>query len=224
MFTRFRETGRRLQVSLVETHRVDGRIRHSHVAGLGSVAVPASAADRWEFWTKLTFRLETLANRVTGETKAAIVAAVHARIRMLTPEEQKSVQVDYAKEDLRQWEMLHGLNADRLDGHKALAAKAARDIAAAEEGAEIGAGVVKAAQAKPAKVEAGELAAVAKPMDAEALFKSLGITRSKVRHMRTMAAIGEDAIPEIIDAGIKASDRAIRAAARAILARRGRTD
>jgi hypothetical protein len=48
MFTRFRQAGHRLQVSLVETRRADGRVRHEHVASLGSIRDPANdrrAAD-----------------------------------------------------------------------------------------------------------------------------------------------------------------------------------
>lgn len=81
MFTRFRETGRRLQVSLIETHRLEGRVRHTHVASLGSIAVAMSPADRATFWTKLHQRLAELSNRVIGETHAAILGAVHARMR-----------------------------------------------------------------------------------------------------------------------------------------------
>jgi hypothetical protein len=38
MFVRFRQTPRRLQASLVETRRSNGKVRHEHIASLGSVA------------------------------------------------------------------------------------------------------------------------------------------------------------------------------------------
>lgn len=40
MFVRFRSSSRRLQVSLVETRRIDGKVRHEHVASFGSVIEP----------------------------------------------------------------------------------------------------------------------------------------------------------------------------------------
>jgi hypothetical protein len=40
MLVRFRETAAGLQGSLVETRRIDGKVRYEHVASLGSV--PAS--------------------------------------------------------------------------------------------------------------------------------------------------------------------------------------
>jgi hypothetical protein len=58
----FREAGRRLQVSLVETRRHGGKVRHEHVAMLGSVALPAAVADRLAFWEGLHQRLSRLSN------------------------------------------------------------------------------------------------------------------------------------------------------------------
>jgi hypothetical protein len=60
MFVHFRETARRLQASLVATRRIDGRVRHEHVAGLGSVPGSPSPADRIAFSTKLHQRLDGL--------------------------------------------------------------------------------------------------------------------------------------------------------------------
>ena len=52
MFVRFRQTSRRLQVSLVETRRVDGRVRHEHIASLGAILHRLEIADRMEFWQR----------------------------------------------------------------------------------------------------------------------------------------------------------------------------
>jgi hypothetical protein len=46
MFTRFRQTRHRLQVSLVETRRLNGKVRHEHVASLGSIETPPSVPER----------------------------------------------------------------------------------------------------------------------------------------------------------------------------------
>src|SRR5215510_1726404 len=57
MFARFRRTRHRLQVSLVETRRVGGKVRHEHVAGLGSIETPPSVDARLAFWVRLHQRL-----------------------------------------------------------------------------------------------------------------------------------------------------------------------
>jgi hypothetical protein len=221
MFTRFREVGRRLQVSLVETHRVDGCIQHSHVAGLGSISVPASPADRIAFWTRLHQRLAMLANRMNSEAQGAILAAVHTRIPMPTPDEQRAVQLENAKADVRFWESLHGMHADRAEGNKGVTAALARNIAADEGGAVAAAAELKAATERVVKAGSGEdVPAIGRPMTGKHLMKAFGVTPAEARHYRRLAEIGEAAMPEVVEAGIKGPRRAERAAVRAILARR----
>ena len=91
MFVRFRQTARRLQASLTETRRQGGKVRHEHVAGLGSVPLSPSAADRVAFWIRLHQRLNTLSNRIDASQHGAVLTAVHARIPMPTEEEQEEV-------------------------------------------------------------------------------------------------------------------------------------
>ena len=63
MFVRFRQTPYGLQVSLIQTRREGGKVRHEHIAGLGAITIPASAADRIDFWRSLHARLSALSNR-----------------------------------------------------------------------------------------------------------------------------------------------------------------
>jgi hypothetical protein len=70
-------TARRLQVSVVETRWSGGKVRHEHVASLGSVPHE---------------RLARLANRIDAAAQAKILAAVHARVPMVTVDEQRALQ------------------------------------------------------------------------------------------------------------------------------------
>jgi hypothetical protein len=45
MFVRFRQSAQRQQPSIVETRRVAGKVRHEHVASLGSIRPTPSIAD-----------------------------------------------------------------------------------------------------------------------------------------------------------------------------------
>jgi hypothetical protein len=63
MFVRFRQTPRRLQLSLAETRRADGKVRHEHIAGLGAISRDPTVSEKAEFWKRLFERLERLANR-----------------------------------------------------------------------------------------------------------------------------------------------------------------
>ena len=53
MYVHFRETPYGLAMSLVESRREKGKVRHEHVASLGSIETPLSVAARIEFWRGL---------------------------------------------------------------------------------------------------------------------------------------------------------------------------
>jgi hypothetical protein len=103
MLVHFRETPYGLAMSLVETGRESGRVRHQHVANLGSVETPLSVAARVEFWRGLHERLDQLSNRLDAETRGKVIGAVHSRIPMVTPDEQRALQLEQAKGNAGQW-------------------------------------------------------------------------------------------------------------------------
>jgi hypothetical protein len=86
MFVRFRHQGRRLQPSLMQTRRVDGKVRSEHIASLGSVDADLSLRERLAFWAKLPGRLDRLGNRVAAAEHGKIYGVLHARIPMVTPD------------------------------------------------------------------------------------------------------------------------------------------
>ena len=120
MFARFRQSGRRLQVSLVETRRLDAKVRHEHVASLGSIAVPPSVADRVAFWNRLHQRLARLSNRIDAETQGKILGAVHGRIAMPMIDEIRALQLENAEADERFWSTLQDMHESTAAEHVAL--------------------------------------------------------------------------------------------------------
>src|SRR5262249_32521388 len=118
MFVRFRESDHRLQVSVVETHRADGKVRHEHIASLGSLEVPPSVRERLVCWGKLSDRLARLGNRVNAADQAKIYGAIHARVPMVTPDEQRAVQLENAEADEKFWCGIHNMHADIVEEHK----------------------------------------------------------------------------------------------------------
>ena len=82
---------------MVETRRENGRVRHEHVASLGSIEMLPSVAARIEFWRGLHERLAQLSNRLDAETRGKVMGAVHARVPMVTPDEQRALQLENAK-------------------------------------------------------------------------------------------------------------------------------
>jgi hypothetical protein len=134
MFPRFRQTDYRLQVSLVETHRIDGKVRHEHVASFGSVEWPPSVEDRIAFWQRLHERLAKLSNRVGAAAQAKILGDIHARIPMVTLDEQRALQLERAKADEQFWATMHDMHAGNVEGHKALATTVQRAITQGQGG------------------------------------------------------------------------------------------
>jgi hypothetical protein len=196
MFVRFRETPRRLQASLSETRREGGKVRHEHVASLGSAPLSPSPADRIAFWTKLHQRLDALGNRVDAAGRGAILTAIHARIPMPTMDDQQAEQLKRAREDARFWETLAEMGAGDVAGHKELVESARRMIAEREPFARDMAAKAEAAKTRLAGVESGEnVAGIPAPLTREDLLKISGMTEAEARHcMRVagIAAAGED--------------------------------
>jgi hypothetical protein len=87
----------RLEVSIVETRRADGKVRHEHVASLGSIADDTVAA-RELFWRECEARLARLANRL-GPDLDRLRQAVAARVPPPT-------DADRASLDAWEWDRL----------------------------------------------------------------------------------------------------------------------
>jgi hypothetical protein len=141
LFVRFRHSRRRLQASLVETRRADGKICQEHIASLGSIEMPLTVVDRLAFWQRLHERLAKLSNRVDAAMQTKILGEIHARIPMVTLDEQRALQLENAEADEEFWSSMRDANQEFADGHKRLVAVAERKIAelqsaAADAGAE----------------------------------------------------------------------------------------
>jgi hypothetical protein len=93
MLVRFRQTAAGLQCSLVETRRIDGKVRYEHVASLGSVPASPSVGDRLAFWRRVYEQLAELADRIDAETQGQIISSVHSRVPIVTPNEQRALRV-----------------------------------------------------------------------------------------------------------------------------------
>ena len=174
MFVRFRQTDHRLQASLVGTRRDGGHVRHAHLANLGSIPLALSVADRVAFWAHLHERLARLDNRLEPAARFAILAAVRARIPMVTPEEQHAEQLAEqlarAEANARFWETMDGLNDDLIQEGAVLRAAAA-------------------SRAWLARAQAREIVAAPKPMSAKELRKAFGIAQGDARQWLRLSLI-----------------------------------
>lgn len=222
MFVRFRSGGQRLHVSLVETHRVDGKVRQIHVGALGSVPLTLTTTDRMTFWAKLHQRLARLSNRIATEDHYAILAAAQTRIPMPTPDERQAAQVEAATTDARFWETIEGWHRDDAASSRAMIAGVEAKIAAGEAQAKVAETKAKAAKERQAQAEAGEDTGLpGRSMTRAEIAEMIGWTAADFRHADRLIAI-EAAAPgrSEVTAELMRRDRSReRAASRAVLKR-----
>jgi hypothetical protein len=156
MFVRFRQGRQRLQVSLIETRRVGGKVRQERVASFGAVGVPPSVGDRVAFWHALHQKLPNLSNWLDAAAREKILGAVHARIPMVPPDELRSLQQENFEADERFWDQLRGWHESTIADHKDLLTVAEHSIALAEAQAKEAAAKVEAVKGRLARLKAGE--------------------------------------------------------------------
>ncbi len=223
MFVRFRATRERLQVSLIETRRANGTVRHEHIASFGSIVMPPSIADRIQFWNRLHQRLAKLSNRVDAERQGKVFTAVHARIPMPTIDEQRALQLDNAKADAGFWTVIRDAHGEIAQGHKGLIASAERIIAKSEAEAAKADAEAKASQERIERIERGEEVSggLGRPMtyeEMEARLLALGLTKQDIRDCEETHEISEAGLFDVLLAEMhKRREVAEKAAKRHVL-------
>jgi hypothetical protein len=90
----------RLEVSIVETRRENGKVRQHHVASLGSYDLNGGLRQRNDFWADCEDRLGRLANRI-GPDIDRLRQAIAARIPPLTDDDRTAM-------DTAAWDQLEG--------------------------------------------------------------------------------------------------------------------
>jgi hypothetical protein len=222
MFARFRQTERRLQVSLVETRRIDGKVRHEHVASFGSVEVPPSVEDRITFWQRLHERLAKLSNRVDVTAQAKILGDIHARIPMVTLDEQQAVKLENAKAEERLWSNIRDLHAGTVEDHKGLAAIVERKVAKGQVEMAKAATYRDAAKEKRERLERGEdvPGGLSKLPAFEQILRDAGWSTSDIERCIGMAGLSEAQFEAMLHEVHAATERAHKATVDAVLRRR----
>ena len=223
MFPRFRQTDHRLQVSLVETRRTAGKVRHEHVASLGSVEWPPSVELRLAFWQRLHERLAKLSNRVDAAAQAKILGAVHARIPMVTLDEQRALQLENARSDERWWETIHDMHAGTVADHKGLATTVERKVAEGQAGMVDAAAKREVAKERRERLERGEdVPGLGKRLtseDVERILREAGVDPQHCSDVNELSNLmGFDALMEALrPATFGAMERAEKSTIRRLL-------
>jgi hypothetical protein len=222
MFARFRETKSTLQVTVLEGRRVDGRVRHEQVATLGSVKLPLTVEGREKFWQALHQRLAKLGNRLDAAEQAKILAAVHQRVPMVTADERRERELALAEREQVIWDSMRDILAERAEGLAGMASKAAAAAAADRRAASDASAWAADAADRRERLRRGEDAPPGQEIDPEQILRDAGVSPANIRHMKVMAALGEEAHEALFAAHHAAGQRAERAAARRMLRAKAR--
>jgi hypothetical protein len=203
MFVRLRQKGRRLQPSLMQTRRVSGKICNEHIASLGSVGADVSVRERLAFWAKLPERLARLGNRVHPNEHGKIYGALHARIPMVTADEQRAIQEANAEGDERFWGAMRDMGTANVEEHKALIARAETKIAEHAPKAAEAEERAQAAKDRLERIRRGESVpgGLGKPFDAERALKAAGFTERDLRRIRLMASLTQAEFATLCEQG-----------------------
>jgi hypothetical protein len=223
MFVRFRQTKHRLQASVIETRRIDGKVRHDHIASLGSVEVPLTVVSRLAFWQRLHERLAKLSNRIDAAMQGKIMGEAHGRIPMVTADEQLSLQLENAEAEERFWTGRRDTDQATAEDHKGLAAHVAQVIASSQTAGADAAAKAAAAKERVERIKKGEdvPGGLGKPVTREDFERALikaGMTKGELRHIKIVGELARLApIKEWIDEVHEAVERARRATIRKLL-------
>jgi hypothetical protein len=177
---------------------------------------------RLAFWAKLPRRLDALGNRVGPDEHGRIYASLHARIPMVTPDEQRGIQEENASDDERFWDAMQGLNAATAEDHKRLIASAEAKLKESERAAADAAENRETARERLAKLKRGESVAggLGKKLDFAAVAKA-AFTPREIRRMVLYATLAPEEFKAMLDRtigkSIVAGDKVIEREARRII-------
>ena len=182
-----------------------------------------SVRERLAFWAKLPERFARLGNRVGPDDQAKFYPALHARIPMVTLDEQRAIQEANAEVDERFWETMRDMWTASVEEHKAPISRAETTIA--KEGPRVAEAGERAQAAKdrPERIRRGESVpgGLGKPFDVRAALKAAGFTERDQTRCELLASLTEAEMKqaraktcaEVVDA----ADRAIEREARRII-------
>ena len=213
MFVRFQHQGARLHVRLLQTKRISGKVQSEYIGALGSVDAAVSVRERLAFWAKLPERLARLGNRVSSDEHAAIYAALHARLPMVTPDEQRAIQEENAKDDERFWDTMQEMNVSSAEGHKLLAACAEAKRKEHDRVAADAAEKREIARERLAKLARGESVAggLGKKLDFNKQLRAAGFTARWIKQAQLLAGLTSQEFQTLLQRAdtAKAADRAL---------------
>ncbi len=185
---------------------------------MGSIETPLSVSGRIVLWQRVNERLGKLSNRVVAAAQGKIRGDIHARIPMVTLDEQRALQLANAEADERFWSLMHDVNQEKVDGHKAVAVAAESSIATGQAEASKAAANAAVARDRAERIRRGEdvKGGLGGPVDLETMLRKAGMSDEVIQHCKDMAELrlSHEELEKLVDEQLEAGDRAGRAIVR----------
>jgi hypothetical protein len=202
-----------------------GRCKASTLPRSGRLTPSCRSASASLFGPNCRSGSPRLGNRVGPDDQAKVYAALHARIPMVTPHEQRAIQEANAEGDEQFWDAMRDIGASSVEEYKALIARAETKIAEHAAGAAEAGERAQAAKDRLERIRRGESVPgdLGKPFDAERALKAAGFTERDLRRMRLLASLTEAEMKqasaktcaEVVGAADRAAEREARRIIRA---------
>jgi hypothetical protein len=205
MHIRSRLHHRRLQISLVDTRRVDGKVRQEHVASLGSIPPDMTAVDRVTFWTLVHPRLARIDNRLDDATLAKVMRELHAKVPMVATGDEEVVahKIRVAEHNADIWTAVRDSTLATVADKREYVAILTAQIAEGEKLAADAAGYAAVDREKVERLKAGEDVNVGKELDISEVCSRAGWTTADMRQATRLAALDEAELAEVVPAIVR---------------------
>jgi hypothetical protein len=142
---------------------------------------------------------------------------------MVTPDEQRAVQLANAESDERLWSSLRDMHAGTVEDHCGLIGTAERAVATGKEQMAKADAAAAVARDRIAKLKRGESVdgGLGKSRDLDEILREAGFTSRDFRKMRQIGELDERAVDELLQEMHKRREQSERAALRAVRRRHG---
>src|SRR5262249_34099649 len=146
---------------------------------------------RETFWRKLHETVARLGNRIAEGEQGKIMASLHERIPMVTPDERREHEIALAEREQYFWNSTQELLAERAEGKDGLASDATASATADRQGAADASTRAADAADRRDRLRRGEDAPRGSEIDFEKILHEAGWTSADIRHAVILSELHE---------------------------------
>jgi hypothetical protein len=135
-----------------------------------------------------------LGNRVSAEQQGKLLASIHERVPIVTPDDQQSVQLRNAESEETFWANMREMGEQQIAGYEKLIAGIQHRIANLKAANETAAGLAGSARERIEKIRRGESVegGLGREIDFERMLRQMGFSDKAISYMRLSGQLPEE--------------------------------